>query len=239
MQNMENGDAYEVNLKNLFEGPMDLLVHLIRKNEVDIHDIPIARITDQYLAYLEWIKTINIDRVGDFLLMAATLTQIKSKMLLPSVNSEEDEDPRLEIVRPLEEYLQLKSVAEALGNRSLLGIDTFTRRASNNTYIEKEKEVIAVGLFELIDAFQKILDNMSSEQKMEISPERITVKERINQIFDLLQERRSVTFHELFEDRVQRSDLVITFLAVLEMVKLQLVGVVQHIQSGIIRITCS
>jgi segregation and condensation protein A len=236
---MVDPDAYEVNLKDLFEGPMDLLVHLIRKHEVDIYDIPIAQITDQYLAYLEWIKRINIDRVGDFLLMAATLTQIKSKMLLPKVESEE-EDPRLEIVRPLEEYLRLKAVAVELGDRDLLGVDTFVRKTSQRTFIEKaDEENITVGLFELIDAFQKILENMSSEQRMEITPDRISVKDRINQLIDLLKEKRSLTFTELFVKNAQRSDLIVTFLAILEMVKLQLVRVAQHVQSGIIRITYS
>jgi segregation and condensation protein A len=235
---MLDGDAYEVKLKDLFEGPMDLLVHLIHKNEVDIYDIPIAQITDQYIAYLEWLKSINIDLVGDFLLMAATLIQIKSKMLLPLGNSEDEEDPRLEIVRPLEEYLRLKTVAEALEGRDLLGVDTFTRKTLKQEYVSvSEEEVIAVGLFELIDAFQTILENMSAEQKMEITADRISVKERINQLIDVLKVKRSLTFNELFEKAARRSELVVTFLAILEMVKLELIRVAQHVQSGIIRIT--
>ena len=106
-------EIYQIKLDNIFEGPMDLLVHLIKKNEVDIYDIPIALLTDQYLEYLEWMKSLNIDFAGDFLLMAATLTQIKSKMLLPIHESEDEEDdPRLAITKPLEEFLRMKSAAE-------------------------------------------------------------------------------------------------------------------------------
>ena len=111
---------------------MDLLVHLIRKHKVDIYDIPVALITEQYLAYLEWMKLLIIDNVGDFLVMASTLAQIKSRMLLPSHGDEEDEeDPRLEVVRPLAEYLQIKSAAEELANRNMLGDKIFTRHAKS------------------------------------------------------------------------------------------------------------
>ncbi len=119
---------YEIKLDKVFEGPMALLVHLIKKNEVDIYDIPIAVITQQYLEYLEWIKLMNIDFAGDFLVMASTLTQIKSRMLLPTHGIEEDEeDPRLALTKPLQEYLEMQSVAEQLANRNLLGEHTFVR----------------------------------------------------------------------------------------------------------------
>ena len=122
-------ERYSVKLDDIFEGPMDLLIHLIRKNEVDIYDIPVGLITEQYLAYLEWMKLLDIDNVGDFLFMAATLAQIKSRMLLPVHDGAEDEeDPRMEIVRPLAEYLQIKSAAEELARRNMLGDRIFTRR---------------------------------------------------------------------------------------------------------------
>ena len=106
---------YKVQLENIFEGPMDLLVHLIKKNELDIYDIPIAMVTEQYLQYLEWMKIMNIDFAGDFIVMASTLTQIKSRMLLPaSADQEAEDDPRQEIIKPLIEYLQMKSAAEQL-----------------------------------------------------------------------------------------------------------------------------
>ena len=230
-------ETYQIKLENVFEGPMDLLVHLIRKNEVDIYDIPIALITDQYLAYLDWMKTLNIDIAGDFLLMAATLTQIKSKMLLPSHEGEEEDDPRLEITKPLEEYLRLKSVAERLGERNLLGEDTFTRKPSKDEFsIPDDDEFIQVGLFELIDAFHNILKNTRADHKIDLTSEGISIRDKITQIIDLLESRGDATFEELFGQPATKSEIIVTFLAVLEMVKLKLVNVIQHVGSGIIRV---
>jgi segregation and condensation protein A len=128
-------DRYRVRLQDVFEGPMDLLVHLIKKAEVDIYDIPISQITAQYLEYLEWLQQMNIDFAGDFVLMASTLTHIKSRMLLPvQAGEEEEEDPRLEITRPLLEYLRIKSAAEQLAERNLLGDKTFTRKPDADAY---------------------------------------------------------------------------------------------------------
>ena len=229
---------YEVRLDNVFEGPMDLLVHLIKKNEVDIYDIPIAMVTDQYLAYIELMKSLNIDFAGDFLLMAATLTQIKSKMLLPvHEEEEEEEDPRLEITRPLVEYLQLKSAAEQLAKRNILGEHTFARSASKEDIsIDNDDDFIKVGLFELIDVFQKILENLSPDHRVDLTTDKITLKERITQIVDILEDKGSITLDELFENAEDKSDLIVTFLAVLEMAKLSLIQIVQHTLSGIIRI---
>jgi segregation and condensation protein A len=231
-------ENYQIKLDNIFEGPMDLLVHLIKKNEVDVYDIPIALITDQYLAYLEWMKSLNIDFAGDFLLMAATLTQVKSRMLLPAHESEEDEDdPRLEITKPLEEYLRMKSVAERLSERNLLGESTFTRKPVKNDFeISEDDEIIQVGLFELIDAFQKILQNISSEHKIDFTAEKISVREKISHIVDVLEEKGTITFNELFSDTPDKREIIVTFLALLEMVKLNLIKIIQHVQSGIIRL---
>lgn len=233
-----NETSYEVRLDNVFEGPMDLLFYLIKKNEVDIYDIPIALITEQYLAYIELMKSLNIDFAGDFLVMAATLTQIKSKMLLPVHEEEEEiEDPRLEIARPLQEYLEMKSAAEELARRNILGEHTFVRNpASEDVQWDEDTGLIKVGLFELIDAFQKILVNLSPDHRVDLTADRVTVKERINQLVDLLEEKNSVTFDELFEGAARKSDLIVTFLAILEMVKLSLITVVQHALSGVIRI---
>ena len=229
---------YQVQLEDIFEGPMDLLIHLIKKNEVNIYDIPIALITKQYLEYIDWMKSMNIDFAGDFLVLASTLTQIKSRMLLPFHGPEEDdEDPRMEITRPLLEYLQIKDAAEELYERNLLGERTFIRPLSKADYpIEPDDQIVKVGLFELIDAFKNILENLSEDQQMDFTPDRISVTDRISELVDLLEEKGSITFAELFSPKPDKSEIIITFLATLEMVKLHLVRLAQHVQTGIIRL---
>ena len=230
-------EVYKVKISDIFEGPLDLLIHLIKKAEVDIYNIPIGLITDQYLAYLEWIQTMNIDLAGDFLVMAATLTQIKSKMLLPAYGQEEDDDPRMEIVRPLTEYLKIKHAAEKLAGRHLLGEDIFVRSTDVSEYRAPDgEEMIQVGLFELIEAFQKILDRMAPDHRVELAADRISVRERISQLIEMFEQRESLAFDELFEGRPDKTDIIVTFLAVLEMVKLNLLRVVQNVETGIIRL---
>lgn len=232
-------EIYRVKIGGVFEGPMDLLVYLIKKNEVNIYDIPIALITDQYLGYLEMLKIMNIDLAGEFIVMAATLIHIKSKLLLP-VHEEvegDDLDPRLEITRPLVEYLRLKSAAESLISRNILGEDTFIRSPQKvDDLIDSQDELIQIGLFELIDAFQKILKHIALEQRVDLTADRISVKDRISEIVDILEERGSVTFDELFEKTTEKSDIIVTFLAILEMVRLAIIRIFQHVESGIIRL---
>jgi segregation and condensation protein A len=229
---------YRVQLDDVFEGPMDLLVHLIRKNELDIYDIPIALITEQYLQYLEWMKAMNIDYAGDFLLMASTLAQLKSRMLLPVHDDEEEEDDVLqEITRPLVEYLQMKSAADQLIERNLLGEKTFIRKPDRGEYlVGSDDEFIKVGLFELIDAFQKILEKIPDDHRVEMTADEISVKDKISQIIDILEAKQSITFSELFSDSPNKHQIIVTFLAVLEMVKLTLIRIAQHVQTGVIRI---
>ena len=230
---------YRVKLSDIFEGPMDLLVHLIKKNDINIYNIPIALVTDQYLQYLEWMDALNVEYAAEFVVMASTLTQIKSRLLLPVHAEEEDEeeDPRQTLVRPLLEYLKLKSAAEQLAERPLLGEDTFTRPAKPSALAAVgDEDVIKIGLFELIDAFQKILAGLPDEARIEFTTDTISVKERISQIADQLEAKGSLTFFELFSDRPTRSEIVVTFLAILEMVKLALIRLAQHVNSGIIRI---
>jgi len=231
-------DIYKVQVTDIFEGPMDLLVHLIKKNEVDIYDIPIALITKQYLEYIQWLNSMNIELAGDFVVMAATLAQVKSKMLLPATKDDEDqEDPRQEITRPLMEYLQLKSAAVDLAGRTLLGKDTFTREQDEEDYlICQGEDMIKIGLFELIDAFQKILKNISSDHLVDLTADSISVKDRISEIIDIFEKQNSVTFNELFSLKADKSDVIVTFLAILEMVKLNLVRMAQHVHTGIIRL---
>jgi segregation and condensation protein A len=229
---------YEIKLDKVFEGPMALLVHLIKKNEVDIYDIPIAMITQQYLEYLEWIKLMNIDFAGDFLVMASSLAQIKSRMLLPTHGIEDEEDPRLELTKPLREYLEMQSIAEQLASRNLLGEHTFVRSFTEEGFddLQEEEPYVQVGLFELIDAFQKILANIPEEHRLELTTDRISVKERISEIVDILEKKESLTFYELFSKDAGKGDIIVTFLALLEMVKLNLIKIIQHLESGILRI---
>ncbi|MGD9058607.1 MAG: segregation/condensation protein A [Desulfobacterales bacterium] len=231
-------EGYKVQLENIFEGPMDLLVHLIKKNELDIYDIPIAMVTEQYLQYLEWIKIMNIDFAGEFIVMASTLAQIKSRMLLPAAaDEEEDDDPRQEIIKPLIEYLQMKSAAEQLSERHILGEATFVRSSDHREFLDEEDEpYIQVGLFELIDAFQKILEKIPDDVQLEFTPDKISVKERITQITDILEAKGSVTFDQLFSEQPDKAEVIVTFLAVLEMVKLTLIRIAQHAQTGVMRL---
>lgn len=234
---MEQPQEYKVKLENVFEGPMDLLIHLIKKNEVAIYDIPVGLITEQYLAYLEWLQMLNIDNVGDFLLMASTLAHIKSRMLLPVHEGEEDqEDPRMEIVRPLTEYLQIKNAAEELARRNMLGDSIFARRPNTKEFIHEDQELIQVGLFELIDAFQKILQKVAKEHTVDLASDQVSVKDRMTAMVQILEDKGSVAFSELFGDIVEKHFFIVTFLALLELMKLNLVRAVQSSQSGIIRI---
>jgi segregation and condensation protein A len=232
-------DLYLVQLTDIFEGPLDLLVHLIKKNEVDIYDIPIAVITHSYLSYLDLMRQMNIDIAGDFVVMAATLTHIKSRMLLPlhAIDGEEEEDPRLELVRPLEEYLAMKSAAELLSDRNVLGQETFVRTVEmRKSVTPDENDLVQIGLFELVDAFKGILANLAGEHKVDISSERISVRDRMNELIDILELKGSVTFEELFTESSDRHEVIVTFLAILEMAKMTLITIAQHISSGIIRI---
>ncbi len=224
--------SYEIKLDNVFEGPMDLLVHLIKKHEVDIYDIPIAFITDQFLAYLEWIKSLNIEVASDFLVMAATLAHIKSRMLLPKrpgdIAEDDEYDPRMEIAGQLLEYLQIKTAAEELTERSILDNDVFTRCPDKKTYlIDPEEEVVKTDLFDLISTFHKLLDKISDKDGIRIIAERISVKDRMTEIINMIEDKGTLTFIELLSEKPQRIDIVVTFLAILEIVKLKLVRIVQ------------
>ena len=231
-------DIYKVRLDKVFEGPMDLLVYLIRKNEVDIYDIPIAKITDRYLKYVELMRSMKIDFAGEFLLMAATLIKIKSRMLLPiHGDDDEEEDPRMEITSPLIEYLRIKSAAEKLSRRDILGENIFKRNAVKEyESVNREDDSIQIGLFELIDAFGKIFARIVPEKRIEFTAERISVKRKIADIMGILEKQNSITFGELFSESNNKSEVIVTFLAILEMVKLSLIAIIQHLQTGIIRI---
>ena len=211
---------YEVKLE-IFEGPLDLLIHLINKNEVDIFDIPISKITDQYLEYLDIMEALNVSVAGDFLVMASTLIHIKSKTLLPNVgDTDEEEDPRLEIARPLLEYMQLKEKAQELAERNLLGRDVFSRQESvrSKRLLKGEDAPLDVSLFQLMDAFKQMMDQRRPGTGMHIQSEKWSIKDKSQFILDVLREKKSICFHELFDKEGTASEFIITFLALLELV---------------------
>lgn len=218
---------------------MDLLVHLIKKNEVDIYDIPIAFITEQFLAYIEWMEAMHIDVAADFLVMAATLAQIKSRMLLPQAQpeSEDNEDPRAALTGPLLEYMRIKSAAGLLSSRLLLGEDIFARSPGKDDYtVPPESIPVQADLFELVRIYKQLIERVSPRIGIEITPERISVKDRMTEIIDYLEEKGTVTFSELVAMKGERSEIVITFLAVLEMARLSLVRISQNAITGGIRL---
>lgn len=236
-----NEKPYRISIENIFEGPMDLLIYLIQKSEVDIKDIPIAMITDQFIAHLEMMKYLNIDIAGEFLVMAATLALIKSRMMLPLPpgQGEDAEDPRLEIVRPLMEYLSLKASASLLSERHILDEDVFTRRPSDQEIPKKSDyndEFVEIGLLELYDAFSRILENTRSAHIVDMTDESMSINERVDELTTLLDEKGEVFFHELFRDLLSKTEVIITFLALLEMVKRSLASIFQHINNGFIHV---
>jgi segregation and condensation protein A len=214
-----------------FEGPLDLLLHLIQKNELDIFNIPIALITEQYLEYLQLMKVLNLDIAGEYLLMASTLLHIKSRMLLPKSSEEEEEegeDPRTELVRRLLEYQKYKQAAEELEKRPMLDRDVFIRLIPTELEEEPEGEKIEVNLFELLEAFQKVLERVKKETVHEVILEPISVEDKIEEILTLLErENRSLAFHRLFPEQASRRVVVITLLAILELVKMKRIRIFQ------------
>ena len=223
------GDAspYKVSLE-AFEGPLDLLLHLIKKEDVAIYDIPISRLLTEYLQYIDLARELDIDLAGEFLEMAAELTLIKSRMLLPEPEGEEDEgpDPRADLVRKLLEYQRFKEAAQQLMKRPLLNQDVFARPPMDD---ERAPEVtIEADTLSLVSAFQEILKRLPQDRVHEISQPRMGVSERIIELTEKLKSGERVSFFDLFEGEKTRIDLVITFLAILEMAKQRLLTIIQE-----------
>ncbi|HEU0185122.1 MAG TPA: segregation/condensation protein A [Blastocatellia bacterium] len=213
-------DSYRVKLE-IFEGPLDLLLYLIKKDEIDIYDIPISHITEQYLAYLELMQELDISVAGDFLVMASTLIYIKSKMLLPpepKSGGEEDlsEDPRAELVERLLEYQKFKSASQMLYSRGEIESACFTRGPLETDNSNPE---VSATVFDILRVFRDILKRAEAKIEMEIARDEMTVAEKLAQIHDLLEERRKINVRELFEMARSKRELIITFLALLELVK--------------------
>jgi segregation and condensation protein A len=235
-------DAFAVKLES-FEGPLDLLLHLIKKNEVNIHDIPIALITQQYLDAIALMEELNLDVAGDFLVMAATLIHIKSKMLLPRPETAagvegETEDPRDALVRRLLEHQKFKAAAGLLHEREQLRAAQWLRpdgRVAELTGDDYEPE-LEVDLFSLLTAFQQVVQRAKLRPKVLLPPEQIPVEVRIDQLLARLSETEACGFEDLFADVNDRGGLIVTFLALLEMIRLKLVRVFQSGSFGPIRV---
>lgn len=236
-------DAYRVKLET-FEGPLDLLVHLIRINEVNVYDIPITRVTEQYLGYIGLMQELNLDVAGEFLVMASTLIHIKSKMLLPrpetaATDGEPEEDPREALVRRLIEHQKFKAAAELLHERETTRSAQFMRpdsRVAGAADDEYEPE-LEVDLFGLLTAFKGVLERANRRPKMVLPPEQITIEDRIQQLLARLSETEACGFEDLFGDGDgSRPFMIVTFLAILEMIRLKLIRVFQSGSFGPIRV---
>jgi segregation and condensation protein A len=231
--------TYEIKLE-VFEGPLDLLLHLINRNEVSITDIPIALITAQYLETIELMKSLNLDVAGEYLVMAAYLTHIKSQMLLPSdeesQSEESGQDPRDELVSHLLEYKRYKEAAEILGTSSILERDVFAREPVEEA-VELCQQPLNVSMADLLEAFKGLMARTARKDLIELEPDRLLVKDKINEILTRLQGRDWLTFGALFEDDFSRLNVLTTFLALLEIVKLQLVRIYQDAPFGTILIS--
>ena len=236
-------DAFPVKLVN-FDGPLDLLLHLIKQNELNIYDIPIALITQQYLDAIRLMEELNLDVAGEFLVMAATLIHIKSKMLLPrpetaaGVEGEEEDDPRDALVRRLLEHQRYKAAAELLHEREQVRAAQWLRPDGSVEAIVGEdlEPELEVDLFSLLTALQAVLQRAKERPTVLLPPEQISVEARIDQLLARLSETEACGFEDLFADAEGKSGLIVTFLALLEMIRLKLVRVFQSGSFGPIRV---
>lgn len=230
---------YKVQLE-VFEGPLDLLLYLIKKEEVDIYHIPIAKVAEQYLEYIKMMRMLNLDVAGEFLVMAATLMHIKSRMLLPEEELEEDEteeDPRGDLIKQLIEYQKFKEIAERLEERQIKQEETFIRgRDETMELAQKEGFLLEVNLFDLLTAFSHVLETVGEESFTEIVEDEITVHEKIREIIDILRVKTSLNFTKLFVGLATKVEMVATFLALLELIRLKEIKIRQAQRFGEIRV---
>jgi segregation and condensation protein A len=233
-------EAYPVRLQN-FEGPLDLLLHLIKKNEVNIYDIPIVLITQQYLDYLELMQELDLEVAGEFLVMAATLIHIKSRMLLPRpdpTQEDAEEDPREALVRRLLEHQRFKAAAEMLHEREVQRSAQWGRPDGRVADVvgEAPEPEIEVDLFSLMAAFRQVMDRLRARPVVLLPPEQISIETRIEQLFARLSDTEACGFEDLFADVQSRAGMIVTFLALLEMIRLKRVRVYQQGNFGPIRV---
>jgi segregation and condensation protein A len=231
--------SYQIKLE-IFEGPMDLLLHLIKKHELNVYDIPIALITQQYLEYLDIMKSLDMEIAGEFLVMASTLTHIKSRMLLPPPENPEAEDdgidPRAELIRRLLEYKSFKEAASSLEDKEETWSRVFTRQGdSPELPADDEPLLFDFHLFDLLSALKDVIARVP-DTKFEITTETVSITEKISQILARLEVVDSILFADLFEGSTSRMQVIGTFLALLELVKTRVVKAFQIEQFGAIRI---
>lgn len=219
--------SYKIKLE-IFEGPLDLLLYLVKKDHLNIYDISIARVTEQYLKYLELMKLLDLNIAGEFLVMAATLMQIKSKMLLPiEANQEiqEEEDPRAELVRRLLEYEKFKEIAEDLRQRESHQQEVFKRpKSEENKEMPAETETqsyFEASIFDLINAFSEALDEVPKEVFYEVVKDEFTIADKIHQLLHLLLVSTSIRLSELFAQAKNKMEIIVTFLAILELIRMK------------------
>jgi segregation and condensation protein A len=219
---------------DVYEGPMDLLLYLVKREELDVKDIPIARIANEYLEYVNIMRLLDLEFAAEFVLMAAILMRIKVQSLLPGPPpEEEEEDPRLELQRRLHEYQKFKEAAVKLGHREETARVHFPRSCSPFEEPEAEDEIEA-SLFDLLAAFKSVLSRKKDIEVYEVEAPRRSVEERMTEILDALAGRKGVRFISLFGEQSSRSDLVVTFLAILELIRLQRIRVSQRKEFGAI-----
>lgn len=220
-------DALEIFLET-FEGPLDLLLYLIRKQNLDVLDIPVAEITRQYMEYIELMQAVKLDLAAEYLVMAATLAEIKSRMLLPRhVDEEEEEDPRAALVRRLQEYERFRQAAFELADHPRVDREIYVSRAP---FVDADppRRLPVVSLNDLAAAFQRVMEQAERLQHLHINRELLSVRERMTMILNRLQDSEFVRFENLFDKREGRMGLVVTFVAILELIKEDLLLVVQN-----------
>ncbi len=229
MQQQLLPDDYKVNLE-VFEGPLDLLLYLIRKDELDIYDIPIDRITEQYTEYIGLMKMLDLNMAGEFIVMAATLSLIKSRMLLPVEDQgdgeemeDEGKDPRWDLVKQLVAYKKYKDAADELLQRELNQQNVFSpsELLVSDDVLKEERPLGEIGLFDLIDAFNAVLSRAEVESFGEIEPIVWSVPDKIDMILDITSRTESVRFSKLFNEKSPRGEIIVTFLALLELLRLR------------------
>ncbi|RJP29733.1 MAG: chromosome segregation protein ScpA [Candidatus Omnitrophota bacterium] len=218
--------GYKIKL-DIFEGPLDLLLYLVKKDHLNIYDIPIKEVTEQYLRYLELMRLLDLNIAGEFLVMAATLLQIKSKMLLPAEKEEapeaEAEDPRAELVRRLLEYEKFKEIAQDLRERESAQQEVFKRPKlpEKQDAAGKNEVYFEANLFDLIAAFSRALEDVPKELFYEVIKDEFTVEDKIHQILHLLLVEQSVQISRLFSEARNKIEVVVTFLGILELIRLK------------------